>query len=116
MDKKTISIIGVILLIVIIGIFIFIDNNKYSTNKKDNSNIDDNDYKIINTTEKCVEEKEKIYEDNLYIYYLPCISSQNISLKYKDGKTILLTEAIEQKIVTIEELVNNGLKLEKEKV
>jgi len=75
-----------------------------------------NDYVIVDETEICADALEEIYNDELYVYYLPCIKSGNIYLKYNSGDKIYLRDALEQKQVTIEELIEKGLKVYKEDI
>lgn len=72
------------------------------------------DFEIIDTTEVCAEALEGIYSDNIYEYFLPCIKSQNITIKFSDGRTLPLKEAIETEQVTINQLQGKGLKIYKE--
>lgn len=76
---------------------------------------EDSGFKIIDTEESCPEYLEKIHETFLYSYYLPCIKSNKIKIVFDDGKTYTLREVLNQKLLTIEELMENGLKVKKEK-
>jgi len=71
------------------------------------------DYIIVDETEMCAEALEEIYTDDKYKYYLPCISSANIYIKYNDGNKINIKDVLEQKILTIDELIEKGLQVHK---
>lgn len=68
-------------------------------------------FEIIDKTNACDEALEEIYKDEESIYYLPCVKSHNISVKFSNGDVYPLKEVIENKLLTIEELQNNGLEL-----
>ncbi len=71
---------------------------------------------IIDATYSCVKYKEKIYEDDEYIYYSPCQNSNSLFVKFKDTNSkILVKNALEEKKVTIKELLDAGLDVEKVK-
>lgn len=72
------------------------------------------DFEIIDTTEICAETLEGIYSDSVYEYFLPCIKSQNITIKFSDETSLSLKEALKTKRVTINELEEKGLKIYKE--
>lgn len=76
--------------------------NKYSCS-------DVTSFEIIDTTEVCAEALEGIYKDETGEYYLPCIKSQNISIKFSDGTTYSLKYVLENKLLTIHELIDAGL-------
>jgi hypothetical protein len=71
------------------------------------------DYIIVNETEICADALEEIYSDEKYIYYLPCISSANIYVKYNNGNKINIKDVLEQKLLTIDELIEKGLQVHK---
>lgn len=77
--------------------------------KKDNKN----NFTIIDDTEVCAQALEKIYKDDNYTYYLNCIKSDNIKIKFEDGKTYKLKEVLENNIISIDELIKNGLSVYK---
>lgn len=70
-----------------------------------------NYFEIIDTTEVCAEALEGIYKDNTGEYYLPCMKSQNISIKFSDGRTYSLKYVLENDILTIHELIDGGLEV-----
>lgn len=61
----------------------------------------------------CAQAIEYFYEDANYKYYFTCIKSQYMFV-IKAGKEYKLVEALNNKIVTIEELEENGYKFPKE--
>jgi len=69
----------------------------------------DKSFEIIDTTEVCAEALEGIYSDITGDYYLPCIKSQNIFIKFSDGTKYSLKYVLDNNILTIQELINGGL-------
>lgn len=69
----------------------------------------DKTFEIIDTTEVCAEALEGIYTDITGEYYLPCIKSQNISIRFSDGTTYSLKYVLNNNILTIQELIDGGL-------
>lgn len=63
----------------------------------------------------CTEALEKIYSDNNYDYYVPngCYASK-VYLVYENGTKYSIEEAINNKKVTIEELISKGANITKE--
>lgn len=59
---------------------------------------------IVDETENCAEALEEIARDDLFIYYLPCVQSETIFIKYKNGNKITIKKALETKEITILEL------------
>jgi hypothetical protein len=72
------------------------------------------DYVLIDETEMCLSALEKVYEEGIYEYYLPCIQSDTIFLVYEDGTKISVGDALDNKIVEIDDLIAKGLKVYKE--
>ena len=60
-------------------------------------------FKIIDNTKTCDQAEEKFYEDQKNEYYFSCIKSVNIKIIYQN-KEYNLKEALENKIITIDEL------------
>jgi len=71
----------------------------------------DKTFEIIDTTEICAEALEGIYKDSTGEYFLPCIKSQNISIKFNDGTTYSLKYVLDNNILTIQELIDGGLEV-----
>lgn len=105
MKKKLIIILSVLSIIIIISGIILA--------KKNNSTI--NKLEIIDATYMCDNYHEKFYEDNEYIYYFPCTKSSSLYIKYQNGNKYLVTSALEEEKVTIDELIKSGLEVIKEK-
>lgn len=68
---------------------------------------------IDNRCEITAQALEKIYEDEDYEYYLSSISSGCIYVTVNDSE-YTLKEVIDKKVLTIQELEENGLKVYKE--
>ena len=75
-----------------------------------------NDFKIIDNTEICAEALEEIYRDDSYIYYLSCIKSDNIIIEFDDNTKYKLREVLENNILSIDELIDNGLEVYKDEI
>ena len=94
------------IILFIIGI-LFLNKNK-SINK---SNIE-----IIDATfSKCNPPSEFFYEDNKYRYSFPCVKSSSIFVKFSNGNKMLVTDALKNNKVTIDELIKAGLDVITEK-
>lgn len=74
----------------------------------------DSGFKIVDETEDCPQALEKIHETILHNYYLSCIKSGNIKIIFDDGSTYTLREVLDNDILSINELMDNGLKVIKE--
>lgn len=70
-------------------------------------------FEIIDSTEVCAEALEEIYKDNKYTYYLPCMKSGNILIKFSNGNEYSLKEVLDKDLLTIDELIENGLNVYK---
>ncbi len=68
-------------------------------------------YEIIDENENCSEALEEIARDNELVYYLPCIKSNQIKIKFSDQTEYSLKEVLEKNILTINELKEKGLKI-----
>ena len=98
------SIFAVILITLLIGLLVIIFTND---NEEELPKIVD--YVIENKSETCVSALELIYEDKNNSYYLSCIKSNYIYLKWDDGEIDLLKNALDNKKVTIDSLIEHGL-------
>ncbi len=69
---------------------------------------------IVDRIEKenltCAEALEEIYRDDTYIYYLPCIKSNNIIVKYENGYQETLASALLYNSVSLSDLDKFGIK------
>ena len=100
MKKKIITIGCIILGVIAITLgLILVDKNQKNKNK----------IEILDATYACNQVLEKFYEDDDYTYYFPCTKSNSIYVKYKDGSKTLVVSALEDKKVTINELIDAGL-------
>ena len=100
---------GIILILVIavfsilLGIILSVRNNKLEKSK----------IEIIDATYSCAQVIEKFYEDDKYTYHFPCAKSSSTFVKFSNGKKMLVTKALDEKLVTIDELEKAGLKFYK---
>ena len=104
--KQRILIIIIILLILIGGFILVIRNN----NKKlIINNYQSLQYQIIDESENCQENKEKIYETDNKIYYLPCYKSDKIFILFSNNQKYSLKYILNSNLITIDELIMKGL-------
>jgi len=80
---------------------------------KKNIELEKNQIKILDATYSCNKESEKFYEDNKYIYYFSCKKSNSIYVKFPNGDKKLVVTALEEELVTIDELIKAGLEVHK---
>ena len=64
----------------------------------------------------CMSNPEVIYKDSKYTYSLPCISSYDTYLLWDDGTKELVKNALENKKVDINSLIDHGLKIDKNEI
>lgn len=108
MKRKSIIIISSLgILILILGIILLIKNNIINKEKTK--------LQIIDATYTCTQIAEKFYEDDKYDYYFPCVKSESIFVKFENGNKVLVTDALEDEIVTIDDLLDAGLEVIKQK-
>lgn len=103
MKKKTIVMAFILLSIIIIILGIFF--------AKKNQILKENKLSIIDATYVCDNYHEKFYEDQENIYYFPCTKSTSIYIKYQNGNKYLVVKALEEELVTIDELIDAGLEV-----
>lgn len=60
---------------------------------------------IVDESESCDTALEYLYEDEDNIYYLPCIKSDKVFLKYPDGKMLTLKDALIKNDISIEDVI-----------
>ncbi len=94
------------------------DNEVQKENVVDNNNeiiAENKDIKIIDKSNgsSCAEAIEYYYEDNDYKYYFNCIMSNKIFV-IVDGNEYTIKEALNNKIVTMNQLIDAGFKPLKE--
>ena len=101
-----------ITLLIINGMLIYSNipklNNTIKTDK-----ITTNVFKITNVTTTCDDYEEELFKDSEYTYYLVCSKSSNITIKYFDGDVYTLKDMLENKYLTIDNLINSGLIIKK---
>ena len=102
----------VILTIILVGL-IFIIYDKAGTGARVYNPVVLSDYTIVNEKTECVNTKELLYEDQYYLYYLPCASSYDTYLVWTDGDKDLVKNALNYGKVTIKSLMDHGLEIEK---
>jgi len=66
-------------------------------------------YQIVDTTKSmkdfsCAEALEEIYEDEQYVYYLGCMKSQYIEVRYNNGRVEKLISALANGNISIGDL------------
>lgn len=94
------------------------DNNKSNIDKdlsndkliiEDNQNTNSNSNIKIEDRQKgnCAQAIEYYYQDNAYKYYFTCIKSNSVFV-IKDGKEYTIKYALNNNIVTMQELIDNG--------
>ena len=98
------SILGAIILT--IGI-ILLANNNILKNKPT--------IEIFDATFSCAQVVEPFYEDEKYIYSFPCVKSSSMYVKFENGNKMLIVDALESNKVTINELIDAGLEVYKQK-
>ena len=101
---KIIILFGILTLILVIIGIILVGKNKELRKHK---------IEIIDASYMCAEAIEKFYEDDKYTYSFPCIKSGSVFVKLADGKKVLVIKALEENLVTIDELINAGLEVYK---
>jgi len=107
MKKKYIIILSVLgVIILIIAITLLTKNNILKRKSR---------LEIIDATYTCAQTIEKFYEDDKYIYSFPCIQSSSVYVKFENGNKMLVIDALEAEKVTIDELLDAGLKVHKNK-
>ena len=106
MKKKYIIILSVLGLTILITAIILLTKNSILNGKSQ--------LQIIDATYNCAQTVEKIYEDDKYIYSFPCMKSSSVYVKFENGNKMLVIDALESKKVTIDELIDAGLKVYKE--
>ena len=73
-----------------------------------------NEIIIIDKTKECTLMLEAFYEDDNYKYFIPCTDSMLIYIKINNSLEIKLIDALNEKKVTIEEVIEAGLEIIKE--
>lgn len=97
---------------------IFVNSYKCANNKKQTlsknakftcpANNLKKDFTIIDEMTACDQALEEIYDDGYNKYYLNCIKSDKVYLKFTNGKTVKIKEALEKELVTITNIVDKN--------
>jgi hypothetical protein len=115
MSKKKI-LLAVSLVVVLSVLTIFLPSGKKKEKIVEKNKKETLDYTIVDKSGSCESGDDEIYQDKEYIYYLECIKSDKIVLKYSNKKEIYLKDALKKKTVTIKELIKKGLDIKKKKI
>jgi hypothetical protein len=100
--KTILILVGIFALLIASIVLFFVDRKN------------DNDITIVDKTgEVCGEALLYFYKDSEYNYYFSCL--KNIWVQV-DGDEYEVSDALENKVVTIDELAAAGLKFSKEKI
>ncbi len=110
-NKIYIKIVYVVFLTVILFFLLFVIYDKAGKRAHMYTPIDD--YTIKDENTECIKGEELLYESKDYNYYLPCLSSYKIYLEWSSGDRDLVKNALNSGKVTIESLIEHGLKVEK---
>jgi hypothetical protein len=108
MNKKKVLWVGLVVIaviLVILGLLLGKKNDILSKNK----------ITIIDASYACAKVKEDFYEDDNYIYSFSCTKSNSVYVKFSNGNKMLVKTALEEKKVTINELIKAGLEVNKRK-
>ena len=103
MRKKII--LSITVTIFIISLILFLTKPQTSVNNQT--------FQIMDKETSCYEALEEIMRDETYVYYLPCKKKDKIIIQFSNQKEYSLQEVLENKMLTIDELIENGLKVRK---
>ena len=70
-------------------------------------------YEIVYINRECSNELEELSRDDNYIYVSPCIKIANILIRFSNGDEFKLKSIIDKNIISLKDLINKGLKVEK---
>jgi hypothetical protein len=107
MNKRFVVIISLLGLIAFMTGLVFLVGKKVIESK--------NGIKIYDATMSCAQEVEKFYEDKKYVYYFSCRKSKSVFVELKNGNKMLVVDALDEGLVTIDELMDAGLDAKKQK-
>ena len=74
------------------------------------------DFKVVDNAGTCAQSLEEIYRDKTYIYYLSCQKSNSVFIEFDNGEKYPIKEALENGLVTPDQIINKGYKLTKKKI
>lgn len=90
------------------------NNKDLEVEKKEKNENTKNSYVIVDEIEEnqlsCASAVEQFYEDANYAYSWSCIKDSNIKVKYEDGSTKLVSEALKDGSIKISDLDENNIK------
>ncbi len=101
-----------LLIIAILSLFIFCSLFFITKTEKEEKIT----YKVSLNDKTCYETLNEIYRDNDYIYYLSCYKDAETKVSFSNGKSYTVKEALEKKLLNIDDLDAKGLKIEKYKI
>lgn len=107
MKKKSIIVLSVLGGVILILAIILLTTNQNINNNKSK-------IQIIDATYSCAKTPEKFYEDDKYTYSFPCVKSNSVYVKFSNGNKMLVVDALESDKVTIDELIDAGLEINKQ--
>ncbi len=110
MTNKYIFLIGILCIINLILLSNFNVNNSHGVVVNIKNKID---FEIVYLNQECSNDLEEFYRDDSYIYVSPCIKISNILIRFSNGDEFKLKSIIDKKIISLQELINKGLKVEK---
>lgn len=110
MTNKYIFLIVLFSIVNLLLLFIFNANNSHEVIVNIKNKID---FEIIYLNQECSNELEELYRDDNYIYVSPCIKISNILIRFSNGDELKLKSIIDKNIISLEDLINEGLKVEK---
>lgn len=89
-------------------------NNRYENVLFENTYLGNIDgvYDVFDVSELCLEKMEQIYQDDVFSYYISC-SSLNDLILVSNNKQYKLADALEQKMITIDDLFKTNIKISK---
>ncbi len=110
MTNKYIFFIALFSIVNIILLFNFNIKNSYEVMVSIKNRMD---FEIIYLNKECSTEKEELFRDENYIYVSPCIRISDILIRFSNGDEYKLKSIIDKNIISLSELINKGLKIEK---
>ena len=102
-NKYKLLLLLLILVIFILAISFSCKFKKLKIKKRPEGN-----FTIIDNVEVCDSALEEIYDDDKYIYYLPCIKSNQVYIKFSNGEKVKIRTALKNNYVTIDEIIEKN--------
>ena len=111
------SIAGIILILVILLYVILFSKNNFNIFNNNTSKMSGLSWSIDKSSwnEICTQAFEVIYEDNNYKYTVPNGCIANYKVVYSNGKSYTLKDALSKGKVTIQDLINKRININKDK-